>query len=141
MSREAMAFIAKWLHWYIQYPKFSYFSLESFDGHLHQLPRCCSDRIVLMEFIYQAMGFNTKFSNKHKPGCHKFQMKLGEYCCFQNLATKVLCEELSHLKLGLYTSRKHFDLEHKMNGLAPPFLINIITCQRIFGQICKMIMM
>lgn len=72
-----------------------------------------------MEFIYQAIAVNLKFSNKRKTGCHKFTMKLDEYSCAHNVETKVICDELIHLKLGLYTSRKHFDPKHKMQALLP----------------------
>lgn len=104
LTRDVMAFIVEWGCWYIQYPKFSYFRLEGFDGNLHLLTRCCNHGIVLMETIYQALAVNAKFVGKHKTECHKFPMKLGEYSCAHLVAAKAVCDELSHLRLGLYTS-------------------------------------
>lgn len=57
---------------------------------------------------------NFKFGTKHKTGCHKFPVKLGEFSYPHIMVAKAICDQLVYLKLGLYTSRKHYEPRHKM---------------------------
>lgn len=104
LSKQATILVQRYGAWFIQFPRFSYIRIASFDGAPHRLPRYPTDKIVLMEVARQSRPDGILLRDS-KQAQFAFPMMIGNQDV--HLKTPTQAEE-SFAELASYGQQEHF---------------------------------